>query len=112
MLVNFFATWCGPCKVELPELEAFARDNGPRASVVSVAFDKKESRRELTTFFAGTEETWPVVTTGGSTFAIDWGVIKLPESYLVSPTGKVALKVNGGVRAADLESYIARAEGR
>jgi thiol-disulfide isomerase/thioredoxin len=112
VLVNFFATWCAPCKAELPELAAFAAENAPQASVVSVAFDKTESRKVVTSFFSGTDGTWPVITKGGSTLAIDWGVIKLPESYLVAPTGKVVLKVNGGVRADELESYIAKAEGR
>ena len=111
VLVNFFATWCGPCKAELPDLEAFARDNGP-GSVLSVAFDKKETKDDYEKFFAGTEETWPVITRGGASFAIDWGVIKLPESYLVAPNGKVVLKINGGVQASRLESYIAQAEGR
>jgi thiol-disulfide isomerase/thioredoxin len=112
VLVNFFATWCAPCKAELPDLADFTSRNAPHASVVSIAFDEADSRKAITRFFAGVGSEWPVIAQGNGAIALDYGVIKLPESYLVAPTGKVVLKINGGVRADELESYIAKAEGR
>jgi len=43
--------------------------------------------------------------------AVDWGVIAVPESYLVSPSGHVAAKAIGGVKADELEALLAEARG-
>jgi cytochrome c biogenesis protein CcmG/thiol:disulfide interchange protein DsbE len=111
VLVNFFATWCAPCKAELPELSKFVQDHPSGASVVSVSFDENDRAKAISDFFASAEATWPVIAEGNGSIALDYGVIKLPESYLVAPNGRVVLKINGGVQAAQLESFISKAEG-
>ena len=103
VLVNFFATWCPPCVAEHPELVAFDSRNDD-ASVVSVAFD--EPADVVGKFFADNGGDWPVVADAKG-IPVDWGVVKLPESYLVSPDGVVVDKVEGGVEATGLERLIA-----
>ena len=103
VLVNFFATWCPPCVAEHPELVAFASRNAETATVVSVAFD--EPAEVVEEFFSTHGGDWPVVAEAGR-IPIDWGVVKLPESYLVAPDGTVVDKIEGGVTADELESLI------
>lgn len=111
MLVNFFSTTCVPCIVEHSELVAFAEAHAPAddARVVSVAFD--DSAEAVEQFFREQGGGWPVLAMHTGYVAVDWGVIAVPESYLVSPSGHVAAKAIGGVKADGLEALLAEARG-
>lgn len=105
VLVNFFATWCPPCVQEHPELVEFSQRMGEAVQVVTVAYDQNDLAN-LKRFFAERGGDWPVVVDGADGAALDYGVKKLPESFLVDPRGEVAAKINGGVTAAELERLI------
>jgi cytochrome c biogenesis protein CcmG/thiol:disulfide interchange protein DsbE len=109
VLVNFFATWCAPCVQEHPELVAFAQRHAYArdAAVVSVAFN--ESPNTVRKFFDSHGGDWPVIAQGNGQFALDYGVVKLPESYLIAPDGTVVDKFDGGIRADDVDAVIAKA---
>lgn len=109
VVVNFFATWCVPCRVEHPELVAFSEQHtaaGDGVTVVSVAYDDEpEPIRE---FFAAEGGDWPVlVGEGTGRIALDFGVTGVPESYVVAPSGVVVEKFTG-VTAAALDAVIDR----
>lgn len=107
VLVNFFATWCPPCVQEHPELVKFATERAGSAQVVSVAYGDSPDR--VRSFFADNGGDWPVLTdsTTSESASLDYGVVKLPESFLVNPEGKVVAKLNGGTTAAQLDELIA-----
>lgn len=107
-LVNFFATWCPPCVAEHPELVVFSERNADSVEVISVAFD--EPPEVIEAFFAEHGGDWPVLAEDTGGIVLDYGVIKLPESFLVSPDGVVVKKLAGGVTADGLESLIAEYE--
>jgi cytochrome c biogenesis protein CcmG/thiol:disulfide interchange protein DsbE len=111
VLVNFFATWCAPCVQEHPELLTFARRHELTgdAAVVSVAFNESPSTVEK--FFQKNGGDWPVIAQGNGDFALDYGVVKLPESYLIAPDGTVVEKIDGGIQADQLDATISRLSG-
>jgi cytochrome c biogenesis protein CcmG/thiol:disulfide interchange protein DsbE len=110
VVVNFFATWCPPCVEEHPELVAFERAHRTSgdAAVVSVVYNDPDldGVRE---FFAERGGDWPVVTDNGLA-AADYGVLKVPETYLVTPAGFVVQRYTGGVTQQMLEQDIAAFE--
>lgn len=106
VVVNFFATWCTECVVEHPELERLARDHAGTGdlAVVSVVFD--DDPDDAVEFFERNGGDWPVVL-DDSGLAGHYGVAKVPETYLVAPSGRVVEKLIGGVTQAGLERIIA-----
>ncbi len=110
LLVNFFSTTCIPCVEEHPELLSFSEnqpiDTGVR--VVSVAFD--DDPISVESFFDKNGGDWPVLTRDTARISVDWGVVAVPESYLVSPAGFVSAKIVGGVKRNDIENLLLRAK--
>lgn len=112
LLVNFFATWCTPCRQEHPQLRQFAEDTAKdgTARVVSVVYGDKAAA--VKQFFEENGGDWTVLDSDNGRTALDWGVAKVPESFLVSPSGYVVNRIQGGVVATDIEDLIAQYESR
>ncbi len=112
LLVNFFATWCVPCVEEHPQLRKLAKDGEESGNleVVSVVYGDKAAAVEQ--FFQDKGGDWTVLDSDNGRTALDWGVAKVPESFLVSPTGVVVERFQGGVVASDIEDLIAQYEAQ
>lgn len=109
VVVNYFATWCVPCRVEHPELVKFDQRHRVTgdARVVSVVFDDEAG--DVTRFFEREGGDWPVIIDDGR-IALAYGVAGIPESYLVDPDGFIVAKLVGGVEADGLDALIATGE--
>lgn len=111
VVVNFFASTCVGCVIEHPELVEFneRHRNGDR-QIVGVMFgDTEEAARE---FFLELGGDWPAMIENTGAIAIDYGVTALPETLLVSPSGRVVQKWVGaqGVTADGIDAAIDRFE--
>jgi cytochrome c biogenesis protein CcmG, thiol:disulfide interchange protein DsbE len=105
VLVNFFATWCVPCRQEHPELVRFSQRHATDdVAVIQVVYGDRAST--VKSFIAKHGGTWPVVDDPQGSIALDWGVRGLPESYLVDPRGYVLYKITGGADAEGLERLV------
>lgn len=111
VVLNFFATWCVPCRTEHPELLSFSRRHEQigDASVVSVVFD--DDPEAVQQYFEDNDSTWPVIDGTGTGVILDYAVAAVPESFIISPTGYVVAKVTGGVTSVGLDQIIADLSG-
>ena len=110
LLVNFFATWCVPCVEEHPELRKLAADGeeSGKLDVISVVYGDQDA--DVERFFEEKGGDWTVLDSDDGRTALDWGVAKVPESFLVSPTGLVVERLQSGVTATEIEDLIEQIE--
>lgn len=103
-VVNFFGTWCPPCVLEHPELKAFSDEHERTGDAVLLAVAFQDTPADIKKFFAKRGGNWPVVDSDRT--SVDWGILKAPETYVVSPDGIVVAKVNGVVTQAGLNRIL------
>lgn len=111
VVVNFFATWCVPCRREHPELVRFAQKHAKAddAAVLQVVYGDRAST--VKSFITKNGGDWPVFDDPKGAIALDWGVRGLPESYLVAPDGLVVAKIIGGANVDGLERLLREVKG-
>ena len=94
VLLNFWATWCAPCREEMPELETLTRELGPRGlAVVGVNF--KESKRQVEAFIQEHKLTFPMLLDSEGQVAERYQVFALPVTFVVDRRGMVVGTVLG-----------------
>ena len=106
-VVNFWASWCVPCREETAALEAFYRQWRPRGvELVGILYnDTVEAALAFRKELGG---TWPLVDDPGSRTAIDYGVFGIPETFVIDEGGIVMAKLTGAVGPGVLEDMLAR----
>jgi thiol-disulfide isomerase/thioredoxin len=104
LLVNIWATWCAPCKVEMPTLDALAALEEGRMSVIAVSQDL-EGRKPVQAFFkaAKVENLLPYNDADNALLGALGGNVNLPTTILYDGNGREVWRVAGGVEWDDGE---------
>lgn len=110
VLVNYFATWCVPCRQEHPDLVRFHERHQALGDLEVIGVVYSDSSDAVREFRRDNGGTWPMAEDPDGKIALDWGVTGVPESFLVTPSGIVVAKLLGGVTDAQLEQLLADAE--
>ena len=93
LIINFWATWCGPCWEEHPVLVANARRLDPQVQFLGVVFQDKEDK--ILGFLQQRGTAYPTVVDDRGKTAIAYGVGGVPETYFLDANGVIVAKYNG-----------------
>lgn len=110
VLVNYWATWCPPCREELPELEIFYNNHkDDDAVVIGVAMESIKLER-LQKFVDKQFLSFPILLSEPAARTELGGIPGLPTSFLIDPTGEVVARQVGPVTAQDVEQFIQKSK--
>ena len=110
VVVNFWASWCGPCREEMPALEEVSREYAKAGKPVTViGVDASDVRSEAAKFLGEVGVTYPTVydqagLRGG--VAASWTVTGLPQTWFVARDGSRAGRIGGRLTVEDLRSKV------
>ena len=108
VLVNFWATWCPPCRAEIPDFEAVYRAHKDEGFVV-LGVNEEQSLQVVERFVAGFDMTYPVLLDKRGQVMNEYRGPGLPMSLLVDRGGVIQLRHMGILTAAQLEKHLAKA---
>ena len=93
VFINFWATWCAPCRDEMPSMEMLNRRFGKDIVMLAVSVDDDTS--QIGRFFGDDKPSFTVLWDKEKRFSNTYGTRKFPETYLISPDGRIAAKFVG-----------------
>jgi thiol-disulfide isomerase/thioredoxin len=103
VLVNFWATWCPPCRAEIPDLIALQNKYRDKLVVLGISEDDGPVE-DVKRFVAEQKMTYPVAMTSPELRKIFRGVVALPTTFIIDPDGKLEQKHVGMLNAAETEA--------
>jgi len=110
VIVNFFASWCGPCQRETPELARFYRQSGGRTLIIGV--DSNDQAGHALKFAAAKGVGYPVgVDPFPARVTTSYGVTALPQTFFLNAQHRIVKRVYGAVTAQQLRAGVALMDG-
>ena len=108
IVVNFWASWCGPCRIEFPHLQEAANQYGD--DVVFLAINQQEDVETVTDYFRDLGLTLPALLDSNAQVAQDYTVGRtLPTTFFIDATGEVNAIHRGPMTFGQIEGYLADA---
>jgi len=97
--LDFWASWCGPCRVSFPQLEQLRHELGPDGfEVLAINVDEEEA--DARQFLADVPVSYPVVRDGEGITPQTYGILGMPTGYLIDRQG-VVREIHQGFRKSD-----------
>ncbi len=92
VVLNFWASWCTPCREEFPDLREFQATH-PQARVLGIIY--QDNLTDARDFARSQNATWPLLVDKASATALAYGVRAIPQSFVIGPDGVIKERIFG-----------------
>lgn len=112
IFLNFWATWCPPCRGEMPDIQALYEDNGANEGnvvvlgVVGPGMGQEGSVEHITTFLENGGYTYPTVMDLEGDLLAQYGISAFPTTFMITPNGEVFGYVPGGMTREIMDDIV------
>ncbi len=106
IVLNFWATWCGPCRAELPDFNKVHAELGGEVQFFMVNVDGPGTEADVKTFLSDNGYTFPVYYDAKYNGAYAYGVSSIPVSYFISAQGQIVMAQYGAISEQTLRDNI------
>lgn len=109
VFLNFWATWCPPCKGEMPEMELLHKEMGDRVRIVALGADPRETPSQLASFATSMNLTFTIAYDRAIAMEA-YQVRGIPTSFFIDKDGVIRARHVGPLTVKQMKEYIAEAE--
>jgi len=113
VFIDFWASWCPPCKKEFPEIDRLLKNiTDPDFAVLAINVDKKRAHAEdfLSTFKGGLSDRLHVLLDPGATVIPEYNALAMPTSFIIDRAGIIRY-IHFGFNESDPEKWVTEVEG-
>ena len=103
--LNFWATWCPPCRSEMPEIEKVYQQYKDKGLVV-LAVDLGEDKDTVKNFIKENNYNFKVLLDSDQSIAEQYNISAIPVSYFIDKDGKIVAKKVGALKEEEMQSYL------
>jgi thiol-disulfide isomerase/thioredoxin len=111
VFINIWASWCPPCRAEMPEMESFYKEyGGKRAEILAVNLTDSDSRDAAQNFTSENKLTFPILLDSSGKVGSVYQAVTIPTTYIINYDGIIVNKHIGPMDFSTMEKYLKEAE--
>ncbi|PFF02878.1 thiol:disulfide interchange protein [Bacillus thuringiensis] len=111
VILNFWATWCGPCQQEMPDMEDFYKEHKENVEILAINYTPSEKgggEEKVSNFVKEKGITFPILLDKNIDVTTAYKVITIPTSYFIDTKGVIQDKFIGPMTQKEMEKRVAK----